>query len=323
MSLKNILAIGTIALGGVAVLSIFKRKSNRKTESKRSSIEPFYDPNKDPNIQKTVLFFDDDPNEESVNMEEENIKEEDSLHHSIAKRKRVRKNRNSRHKENTKTNAEVQRELQIQSKPRTEPVVPRAEDAIKENRFLGNIISMTISVLKDEITEKDHISYATIYKNWDTSLQIIGSKRLTDEYNRISKKEGIDPKCIDDSTAKKVIAHWMSFLTELGIQRYKDESLNENGNVVVTAENRSYYENGVKFPDGAECRVVEIPLTFKGEFYYEGKLETVENIPAKQTTVEAEEKGEAPAEPTVDTQQAESIELDEPVADDRGNGSNE
>ncbi len=184
------------------------------------------------------------------------------------------------------------------------------DELLRDGNNLGGIINKTDAVLRGRVSKNEKINCAGICKFWCEIFDEGSFKKLLEEYNSIAEKCGIASGDISEEAAEELLTKWMEFLEELGIHSYEDKSADENGNVVVTYDNRMFYENGRKFPDGTVCKVIKMPWMFKGDIYYRGTLEKIEcgDAPQEQGTDEAKSEN---VEHTAEEEKPKEIKEDE------------
>lgn len=185
--------------------------------------------------------------------------------------------------ENNKETTLAQRRQDIIIAVEGKKAEPKAEKS-KENIYdelnrgkaaIGYLYSLTSFILEyDE--DNCPLSSSSIVKKWDNSLSVGKYNILLSKYN-VLKEKLAKANIVEDFTKEKnciiLLKNWLRFLEKLGIITLKE--YDENKNIVVTTENRQYYDNGSDFPDGAICRVTREPLIYKNKLYYGGSLEKI------------------------------------------------
>ena len=142
---------------------------------------------------------------------------------------------------------------------------------------LGRFMCITDAIITGKRYKDEEINCLSLCQNWRVVLEISGCKKLLAAYDDLAEKYNMDFVYVDENAAEEFLKNWIKFFNEFGVYQYKDKTLNEDGNVVITRENRAYYENGKLFADGSVCKVVETAWVLKnGDIYFCGKLEAIE-----------------------------------------------
>lgn len=166
-------------------------------------------------------------------------------------------------------------------KPRT------IEDELKDGKDeFAYLLPLTKSLVS--VDEECKIDSDMVYKSWEDGLSD-KYPLLLSEFDAVSKNSDYESDTADDEKLKKVLSLWLDYLEKFRICEYSDNSVNEDGLVTVTVENRRFYINGRDFEDGEVCSVRRKPWVYNETVYCSGILDALD---ATADTVPQEDHNE-------------------------------
>ncbi len=320
MSKKGFIIISSlVAIGGIAYMKFIRKpedtEKNKKCKDNYDAFQPLYSLENDPNLKEVKrsvneeFDVDDEYRNTSANNNELSYTDNSIITDRRTPQKKegfLKKCKNfganilakiSCPEDNESVLDETGNQDQFQEEviPETEskPEITCIDELLKDGNNLGGFINKTDSILSGKSPKSEKINCIALYKNWRTILDMGGCKKLIAEYDNLAKKSGIISEDISEDTAENFLKLWMEFLKELGVYKYSDKNLNEDGNIIVNTDNRAFYENGRKFPDGTICKIVETPWIFNDKVYFRGTLEPTEIPPAPQPQLSDETQNQS------------------------------
>lgn len=129
------------------------------------------------------------------------------------------------------------------------------EEVEFKSSYFASLLNLTDAlVASEQFGQKDA---EQLVQKWEYAFQI-------------GECVGISHKLAElrhDQDAKAQLAGIMQLFHHLGLKK-----LDIKNPIVVSSENRFYFDNGMQFPDGIVCEITRWPWLYKEKVYYRGML---------------------------------------------------
>lgn len=131
------------------------------------------------------------------------------------------------------------------------------EEMDSKGAFFAPMLNVTDELLASEVVSKENAEQ--LVKKWEFAFSAGELLGLSHKLAEAQQGENKD--------AKDQLKSIMLLFDQFGLKK-----LAIKNPVVVSPENRHYFDNGTQFPDGRQCEIVRWPWLYKEKIYYHGML---------------------------------------------------
>jgi len=131
-----------------------------------------------------------------------------------------------------------------------------------KGNIFASMLNLTAELFASERSNPDRAEQ--LVKKWEYAFMAGECAGLAHKFEKLQHDKNGDPE------------GQLKGLMEL-FHRLDLKKLNIQNPIVVSPENRFYFDNGTQFPDGTLCEISRWPWLYKEKVYYRGMLSPAEN----------------------------------------------
>jgi len=135
------------------------------------------------------------------------------------------------------------------------------EELDHKSNFFASMLNLTTDFIASE--QHDPESAEQLVKKWEYAFTIGECAGLAHKFKELRHDKNED--------ADELLKDMMDLFDQLGLKK-----LDVQNPMVVSPENRFYFDNGIQFPDGTLCDIIRWPWVYKEKAYFQGMLSETE-----------------------------------------------